>query len=98
MSPVSHVFQFHAEMAAFPPTLHARVNNNDHLYEIFRDEFFEPDGPPLLDYIVGLDPEECLLCECEPVYAYAHPQEEIGLYVASWELSTPCLIHGGSEE
>ena len=93
----THVFQFHADMGAFPPALHAWVNNDTQLYEHFRDELFEPAGPPLLEYVAGLDPDECPFCECEPVYAYTYPQEEKGLYVASWELSTPCLIHGGPE-
>lgn len=94
----AHPFQFHQEMSAFPPALHALVNNSDHLYELFRGELFEPDGPPLLEYVAGLDPDECPLCDQEPVYTYAHPDEEVGLFVSSWELSTPCLIHGGAEE
>ena len=89
-----NLFQFHREMSAFPPVLHARVNGSDHLYAHFRDELFDPTGPPLREYIAGLDPDECPLCDQEPVYSYAHPDEEVGLYVSSWELSTPCLIHG----
>ncbi len=94
---ISHVFQFHSEMSAFPLALQARVNNNDDLYELFRDELFESAGPPLLEYITGLDPVECPLCGQEPVYSYAHPVEQIGLYVSDWELSTPCQLHGGPE-
>ena len=93
---ISHVFQFHAQMAQFPPALHGLVNNDDQLYELFRDELFDACATDtLLEYITGLDPEECPFCQKEPVYSYAHPAEQIGLYVADWEMSTPCQIHGG---
>ncbi len=90
---IEDTLQFHREMSLFPPLLHAKVNNSDYLYELFRDELFEPSGPPLLDYIRGLNPDECPFCETVPAYSYAYPDEEVGVYVAGRKLTSECQLH-----
>ncbi len=84
-----HIYQFHHQMSQFPPALHARVNNDDVLYELFRDELFDHTaGDTLLEFVTGLDREECPFCQLEPVFSRENEE---------WELSQPCQLHGGPE-
>ncbi len=93
-----HIYQFHHQMSQFPPVLHAQVNNDDVLYELFRDDYFDAGASStLLEFVTAMDPEECPFCQKEPVYSYACPDTQSGLYVGDWELSAPCQLHGGPE-
>ena len=85
-----HIYQFHHQMSQFPPALHAQVNNDDVLYELFRDDYFDAGASStLLEFVTAMDPEECPFCVRVPVLATVGDD---------WELSSPCQLHGGPAE